>query len=908
MRPFTATYRLQFREGVGFKEAADLAPYLRRLGISHLYASPIFEAVPGSTHGYDTANYNRIEASLGGREGLEEMVAALKKHGLQLILDFVPNHMGASPFNSWWCDVLEWGEQSPYAHHFDIDWSAPKLLIPALGEPYGLSLANGAFGIDLDAASGGLNFTAPGHELPMTPQSYATILTQIEDGSLEDLANRFAIATPETTAELKTELRDRLQDDAARAKLETALDAIVADRELMHQLHEAQVWRLAFWRAARETLTYRRFFEVTDLVGVRMEQPSVFEESHRLILDLVGKNLIQGIRLDHIDGLSDPLAYFLKLQEAVTEATNEAEPYLLLIEKILGQGETLRRNWPVAGTTGYEFIRSLAGLFTDPNGESAMTAAYHDFIGEQLDYETLLLRAKRHIFVRNLAGELDVLSGLAAKLAAADLVTRDFGRDTLRRAIIELAVALPVYRTYVDVEGPSAEDEMLIADATAVAKASREVEDDLAIDFIAQIWRLDLEDPAARAEALTFATRFQQTTGPLMAKALEDTLFYRYNRLIALNEVGGEPDVFGAPIESFHDEMDGRLIRQRQGLSTTSTHDTKRGEDARTRLYSLSEAPENWSDCVRRWSEMNQSALTLDEAGERTPSVEDEWLFYQSLAGAWPFGLSFEDRDAMQSLSDRMTAFMLKAIREAKVRTSWTGQDQPYEEAVERFVCEVLDPDKASDFLDDFSRAHEEIALAGGLYSLSQTLIKLTAPGVPDVYRGSELWELSLVDPDNRRPVDFAKLEEMLSGLEGDSDPADLLESWRSGVIKLSLLEKGLRHREDYPALFETGDYTPVHLTGARSAHAVAYLRSDETCGLIAIAPIRARALLEGQETPIVSSEKWEDTAISLPGDWASKSWRNLLTGETMTAIDNKMHLSEVLKNFPVALLASEGS
>ncbi len=907
MRPFTATYRLQFREGVGFKEAAGLVPYLRQLGISHLYASPVFEAVPGSTHGYDTANYNRIEAGLGGREGMEEMSAALKKHGLQLILDFVPNHMGASPFNPWWCDVLQWGEQSPHAHHFDIDWAAPKLLIPALGEPYGLSLANGAFGITLDADNGGLNFTAPGHELPMTPPSYATIFAQIEDGSFEDLGHRFAIATPETTAELKTELRDRLQDDAARGKLEDALEAIIADHDLMHQIHEAQVWRLAFWRSARETLTYRRFFEVTDLVGVRMEQPSVFQESHRLILDLVGKGLIQGIRLDHIDGLADPLAYFLKLQEAVTEATNEAEPYLLLVEKILGQDETLRRNWPIAGTTGYEFIRSLAGLFTDPDGEPAMTEAYHEFIGKPLDYDTLLLRAKRHIFVRNLAGELDVLSGLAAKLAAADLVTRDFGRDTLRRAIIELAVALPVYRTYVDVEGPSAEDEALIADAAATAKASREVEDELAIDFIAQIWRLALEDPAARAEALTFATRFQQTTGPLMAKALEDTLFYRYNRLIGLNEVGGEPDVFGAPIEAFHNEMDGRLIRQRQGLSTTSTHDTKRGEDARTRLYSLSETPDRWADAVRRWSEMNEAALSFEE-DDRNPSVEDEWLFYQSLAGAWPFGLTPDDAEGMRSLSDRMTAFMLKAIREAKMRTSWTGQDQPYEEAVEKFVQVSLDPQSSRNFLDDFLANHRDIALAGGLYSLSQTLIKLTAPGVPDIYRGSELWELSLVDPDNRRPVNFAKLEDMLSELTQQAEPGALLKDWKRGAIKLYLLEKGLQLRQTKAALFEDGGYTPLHLTGAHSGSAVAYIRDDEQSGVIAVAPIRAFSLLEGQETPIVPAERWEDTAISLPDDWAGRSWRNLLTGETMTAAEGKLALSEVLRSFPVALLATEES
>ncbi|XSG81351.1 MAG: malto-oligosyltrehalose synthase [Methyloligella sp. ZOD6] len=906
MRPLTATYRLQFREGVGFREAADLAPYLKRLGISHLYASPVFEAVPGSTHGYNIASYNRIEASLGGREGLEHLAATLKTHGLRLILDFVPNHMGASPFNPWWCDVLEWGDRSPHAHHFDIDWSAPKLLIPALGEPYGLALENGAFGIALDADNGGLNFTAPGHELPMTPPSYATVLAHAESGGFEDLANRFAIATPETTGELKTELRDRLQDEASRAMLENALRTIVADRELMHQLHEAQVWRLAYWRAARETLTYRRFFEVADLVGVRMEQPSVFEESHRLILDLVGKDLIQGIRLDHVDGLSDPLAYFRKLQEAVTEATNEAEPYLLLVEKILGQGETLRGNWPVAGTTGYEFIRSLAGLFTDPAGEPAMTEAYYGFIGKPLDYETLLVRAKRHIFIRNLAGELDALSGLAAKLADADLVTRDFGRDTLRRAIIELAVALPVYRTYVDVEGPSEEDEALIADATAMAKTSREVEDDLAIDFIARIWRLDLEDPAARAEALTFATRFQQTTGPLMAKALEDTLFYRYNRLIALNEVGGEPDVFGAPIEAFHNEMDGRLASQRQGLSTTSTHDTKRGEDARSRLYALSEAPESWAEAVRRWAGMNEYALTLEE-DERAPSLDDEWLFYQSLAGVWPFGVSIDDAPAMQSLSDRMTGFMLKAIREAKIRTSWTGQDQAYEEAVARFVRLTLDPDNAVSFLSDFARTHEDIALAGGLYSLSQTLIKLTAPGVPDIYRGAELWELSLVDPDNRRPVDFANLDKRLAALESGAEPGALMRDWQSGAIKLHLLTTALRYRQANPALFETGEYIPFHLTGKRSAGAVAYLRSDTERAVLSVAPIRARALLNGREIPMVPPERWEDTAISLPGDWADKTWRNLLTGETITAVEGKMRLGETLQSFPVALLATEG-
>ncbi|MEG6510232.1 malto-oligosyltrehalose synthase [Methyloligella sp. 2.7D] len=903
MAPLTATYRLQFRQGIGFTRAAQLLPYLSRLGVSHLYASPIFRAVPGSTHGYDIADYNEIEPALGGREGLAGLIGALRREAMQLILDFVPNHMGASPFNRWWCDVLEWGAQSPHASTFDIDWRADKLLIPALPAPYGIVLERGDFGLDLDIENGGINFAVNGLKLPMHPPSYAGLLSSAGE-SFEDLTNRFAIATPETTKELKTELAARLEDEAQLKALQAALAKAANDRETIHALHEAQVWRLAYWRAARETLTYRRFFEVADLVGVRMEQPSVFEESHRLLLELVADGLADGIRLDHVDGLSDPLAYFKKLQEAIAERTEEPGPFPLLVEKILGEDESLREDWPVLGTTGYEFIRSLGALLTAPQGEAPMTEAYHAFTGAPLDYARLVLQTKRRIFVRNLAGELDVLTHLALRLADADLVTRDFGPDTLRRAIIELAAVLPVYRTYVDVEGPEPADEALIAKAVEDAKRSREVEDELAIDFIARIWRLALEDPAARAEALTFVTRLQQTTGPLMAKAVEDTLFYRYNRLIALNEVGGAPEIFASPVAAFHSAMKERERRQLSGLSTTSTHDTKRGEDARARLYALSEAAEDWADAVSRWAEINAHARKDGET-VRAPTAEDEWLFYQSLAGAWPLKLDPTDTGAMAELAERMEAFMLKAIREAKVRTSWTDQDRPYEETIEHFVRTVLDPERSAAFLDDFAETHKPIAIAGALNSLTQTALKLTAPGVPDIYQGAELWDFSLVDPDNRRPVDFEAREAALLR-NAEESTAALVGDWQTGAIKLRVLQRGLNLRREHAELFLEGEYRPLELAGKEKESALGYLRSTPSLAVLTVAPIRARKLIGDRTLPHVPPEAWGDTQVALPADWAGRSWRNILTGETIPDEGSGLFLAELLASFPVALLVAE--
>jgi (1->4)-alpha-D-glucan 1-alpha-D-glucosylmutase len=897
----TATYRLQFREGMDFDRAAELVPYLARLGISHLYASPLFAAAEGSTHGYDGIDFGALEPVIGGEAGFERLSGALKHADLCLLLDFVPNHMAAVESNRWWRSVLEWGAASPHAATFDIDWTAPKLMLPVLGAGYGEVLEEGDFGLRFDAAAGGFRFRFYDRELPLTPPSYARILAPSADPALALLARRFAESTPVSAEALQRELGGLGRGASQAAAISDAVARAAADPERLHAIHEAQVWRLAHWRLAREALSHRRFFEIAELVGLRVEEPAVFAAVHRRLFELIGEGRIHGVRLDHVDGLRDPKAYFDRFQQAVAEDGG----HYLLVEKVLEHGEPLRPDWAVAGTTGYEFIAALAGAFTERRGEAAMTAAYDQFIGRPSDYAADALAAKREILEFNLASELADLTALARGLAEASIATRDLGEDALKRAILEVIVGLSVYRSYVTEAGPDALDRRLLGEALEAAKSSGQLEAPEPVDFIARLLLLEIEAPIERAAVLEFVTRFQQTSGPVMAKAIEDTLFYRYVRLIALNEVGGAPDRYGAPLADFHAAMAERQARQPDGLSATSTHDTKRGEDARARLYAISEMPDAWRQGIARWSAMNadhRSALPDGDA----PEPAAEWMFYQSLAGAWPAGLVPEaalcdGADVLDELRERLLAHVEKMAREAKTRTTWTNPNACYEEALACFVFRALSPVTTGDFLSDFTRTCRPLWLAGAVNSLSQLAVKLAAPGVPDVYQGCELWDLSLVDPDNRRPVDFALRESLLDNASA-GEAAALVDNWLSGAPKMALLAAGLRARRQHPALFAEGRYDALEVTGERARHVVAFQRTMDNASALVVAPRFVLNLLTGEDRPLVPAYRWRDTAVVLQKARRGRAMRNLVTGE-LHECDRSLLLHQLLASFPLALL-----
>ena len=885
-----ATYRLQLRNGMTFGRAGELAPYLAALGISHLYLSPIFKAVPGSTHGYDAVDFNLIEPELGGYEGFASLARTMQASGIALLLDIVPNHMGANPLNSWWREALEFGEGSQHAQHFDVDWNAPHLLVPRLADHYGEVLHSGGFRFEIDDTAGELSVAYNELQLPLKPQSYAAVLGGADGEQFASLALKFASVTAASAPEIKQQLAAALAAPAARSSLNAAAERIAGDWKSMHGLLEQQVWRLAHWRTARENLTYRRFFEIAELVGVRVEQPNVFDDVHRTVLQLVREGFVQGLRIDHIDGLADPRAYLSRLRDAIGR-----DGFYVVVEKILGHGESLRKEWPVAGTTGYETINALALLLADGGSRAELDARYAEFIGEERNPEAAILRTKQRTLTRNLAGELDHLTHIAADLAQGDIATRDFGKDTLRRAIVEVASCLPVYRTYVDSEGASEEDKNLVSRAVALAKTTREVEDLSVFDFLSSLFALELGSAERRAAALSFTKRFQQTSGPLMAKALEDTFFYRFNRLIALNEVGGEPGHPGGSLDAFHETMTQRQARSPLALSATATHDTKRGEDSRARLYTISEDPRTWSGAVCRWSALNSASRS--ELSGVVPDRDFEWMFYQSLLGAWPPLLRPSDTPGMDALTERLSAFMRKAAREAKLHTSWTAPDEPYERELDGFVRRALSPTRSAAFLDDFVATAQPFLRAGAVNSLTQLLVKLFAPGIPDVYQGSELWDLALVDPDNRRPVDYAR---RVLPPAGDGY-RDLLAQWRDGRVKMHLLRAGLGARKQAGAGFSTSSYVPLHVQGTLRHHAVAFARAG-VGGLIVVAGTRLALKLLDTDTPKVAPELWRDTAIRLPTG-APSIMTDAITGRSASAAGGELRLSEIFAEMPVAAL-----
>ncbi|MBB3938301.1 malto-oligosyltrehalose synthase [Aureimonas phyllosphaerae] len=900
-RPLVATYRLQFREGTGFGEARDLIPYLQTLGVSHLYASPIFAASPGSTHGYDVVDYNHFEEDLGGDNGFNTLSDALSAADLGLILDFVPNHMGVSPANAWWEDVLRWGQDSHFAQTFDISWEAEKILVPTLGKPYGEALKDGDLSVVYNEDRRELRFSAGGYELPLDPRTLSHVFAFVDHPERDRMVRRFSAAVPADGEELNERFAEHVADPAFLAALKAGVAAINADKDALHALHEAQAWRLAWWRLAREKLSYRRFFEIADLIGVRQEMRRVFRESHRTILRLARERRLDGIRIDHVDGVADPKNYLADLHRAFETIGRDVKIH---VEKILTGPERLRRDWNIAGTTGYEFITALSGLFVDASREEAMTKAYADFIGTEEDLRQMIVEQKRLIFSHNLAGELAFLTDTALSVAARDLDTRDFGRDAMMRSIVEVAAALPVYRTYASVDGVPEPDIQVIDDAVALAQSRREVEANRPVAFVGRLLKLDFEDGQDVTGALTFARRFQQTTGAVMAKAVEDTTFYRYNRLIALNEVGGEPDHYGADVPAFHREMAIRLEDQPEGLMASSTHDTKRGEDARARQYTISEAPERWAEIAAKAAEtLAPWRKDIGETGV-SPDPATEWGFYQALVGVIPADFDPADGAMRKELSDRLAAFAEKAAREAKRFTTWTAPDEAYEGALKGFVEAALSKSGSGDFLEAFWRDVQPFVVAGALTSLSQTLVKLTAPGVPDIYQGTEFYDLSLVDPDNRRKIDFKAREAAMTDGHG---VAEALPHWRDGRVKAKLTAAALKARIKAPELFTTGKYMPLEVTGEKRDHVLAFARSDrEGRFAVTVVPRLALGLLgDRAEMPMPDPAAWGDTAVRLPSQLSGARFEDILNLKPVSGAAS-LPLSRLLADLPVALLIAD--
>lgn len=771
----TATYRIQFRNGMTFDRAADITPYLKKLGISHLYASPIFTATSDSTHGYDVTDANEIDPAIGGREGFDRLSQALKAEGLGLILDIVPNHMAASLENPWWRDVIEHGAESRYAHHFDIDWSR-RLTLPFLGADFTDALEANEIQIKADPTTGKPTLCYHDAHYPLNPSSYA--------GREAELLG-------------------------------------TTDKKRIADLHDQQPYRLTCWRDASHDLSYRRFFEVTGLAGVKVENPKIFDETHRLTLELVRSGAVDGLRVDHVDGLADPKAYLERLRR-------EAGPdCYITVEKILGAGEPLPADWPVFGTTGYEFIAALSNMFVDNDKLGQLQTAYEAVSGQPVDMPSQLRDAKLLMVDKNFAGEFATLLSMAIDILNTETEKPQPSEEAIRAALRELVVSFPVYRTYGTQDGLPPESDAVMAKVVNTIKSSAHAPDANALHSLQRILR-----SGEGQAAYQFRTRFQQLTGPLMAKSVEDTLFYRQNMALALNEVGAEPLPHPYSVERFHAEMTKRLEKQPDALSATSTHDTKRGEDARARLYAITEAPELWAGAVKRWQAMNAGLKqALDDGPAPEPAVE--WMLYQALAGAWPSDLETTDERALKSLEDRFAAYVEKALREAKLRTNWGDSNDVYEEAVVGYARKLLSPENQT-FLKDFSETLVPFIKAGLSNSLAQTLIKLTAPGVPDIYQGSEGLDLSLVDPDNRREPDFEAFEAQLAAID-NSDKSDEWEA--SGEAKQRLIATALRMRRELPELFSKGRYLPLQVTGDDADRVVAYARTTVEDALIVIAP-----------------------------------------------------------------------
>ena len=937
-----ATYRLQFNRQFRFEDAQELVPYLCRLGISDLYASPIFKARKGSVHGYDVVDPSYPNPEVGTEADLDTLIQELKDREMGLLLDIVPNHMAASPENPWWMDLLENGLCSPYAAFFDIDWSAfdGKILLPILDRPYDQALENQELALTLEDAD--LFIQYYDYKLPLAVKSYGRIfshcLNRLEEAlgsnnhnfkklnQLINTAQGLAFVTnlkpPEAGnhyQEMQTIKKSFLHIVKTSPKIKTLLLQNIAffngkkgepnSFELMHNLLGEQVYQLAFWKTARKHLNYRRFFDINDLIGVRVEDSRVFEATHALIFRLVCEGKVSGLRIDHIDGLSDPLQYLSRLHQYIApekEAASISPRFYIVVEKILAADEVLPSQWPVSGTTGYDFANMVNALFVDSRGARALDEIYFRFTGSQPTFDDIIYAKKRQVIEELFPGEINTLGQHLACLAYQNSSTADLSLEDLTKAITEVTACLPIYRTYVRTLAVSPQDKLYLEHAVDEARRRNPDMDTITFDFLKRVLTLDLPCylTSEQKEAwLHFVLRWQQLTGAIMAKGFEDTALYCYNRLVSLNEVGGDPGSTGLSIDDFHRWNLARLERWPHTLNATSTHDTKRSEDVRARINVLSEIPEEWEKHLIQWHQWNKLKKRKVD-GLSIPESNIEILLYQTLLGAWPF---FSDE--VSEFMERLKAYMVKAVREAKVYTSWLSPNSDYESALIAFLESILESSKQNEFLEDFLQFEKQIAFYGALNSMAQVLLKITLPGVPDFYQGTEVWGFSLVDPDSRRPVDFRKPMGLLEDLiqqeaKGQQSLVQqMLNSWEDGRVKLYVTYKALNARSSYRDVFRDGQYIPLKIAGQRREHVCAFARcKGETWVIIAIPRLMTKLVRVGAMP--VGQRVWGDDLLILP-EGVPECWLNIFTGESLktSGVGGGLPLSSVLSTFSVALL-----
>ncbi|WP_236190510.1 malto-oligosyltrehalose synthase [Pseudomonas pharyngis] len=911
-----ATVRLQFHRGFTLDQAVPLVPYFSRLGISHIYASPLLAARAGSMHGYDVVDPTRVNPELGGEPALRRLVASLREHGMGLILDIVSNHMAVGGGdNPWWLDLLEWGRLSPYGEFFDIQWHSPdplmegQLLLPFLGSDYGVALQDATLPLVFNAESGTFHVEHYEHHFPICPGDYGELLRSADtpNEALRALAERFSALSYQTDARalaipLKEELQQLASDPQILQAIErnlTHYDSKTEDGfQRLHQLLERQSYRLASWRTAADDINWRRFFDINELGGLRVERPAVFEATHGKIFQLIGEGLIDGLRIDHIDGLADPRGYCRKLRRRLDHlAPGRHLP--IYVEKILGDGETLPTDWAVDGSTGYEFMNQLSLLQHDPDGEHVLGDLWQRRTERPAAFIEEAQLARQQILNGSLASDCESVAQALLQVARDDLMTRDLTLGSIRRVLQALIVHFPVYRTYITPMGRSARDEVFFQQAMDGARQTLSEADWPVLDSVAgwlggQPWR---RKPRGRSRKILrhACVRFQQLTSPAAAKAVEDTALYRSAVLLSRNDVGYNTEQFSAPVSDFHAVNLQRLESFPDNLLATATHDHKRGEDTRARLAVLSERSHWYAEQIELWRALARPLRNDDQL----PSSADELILYQALLGSWPLELRDDDQAGFADYAKRVWQWQQKALREAKLQSSWSAPNEAYENAAQAFTEQLLLAPEGELLRGALAKTVNSIAAAGALNGLAQTLLRMTVPGVPDLYQGNEFWDFSMVDPDNRRPVDYAARQQ---ALEAPRPVQELLANWRDGRIKQALIAEVLRLRADHTELFRQGSYQALEVLGSQAHNVLAFAREHGERRIIVIVPIRCATLLENSAVPMVDALRWGDTRVVLPFDAYDENPKGLFSSTAVTK-NRELKVSAALGDFPVNLL-----